>query len=157
MSEDGNDPGQKVPGEYHMTSSLPIRPVKIVADDAATYEELVAVIPKADNDFLIGQLKAKATVEQAHLAWIETLQQRIEEKDKQLAEAKTKAAEKPAGVDPLGGVADAGTAGGDPQEDWKQAVAEKVAAGKDKASAIRAVVREDPELHAAYLASVNAG
>ncbi len=121
---------------------------------ATTLKQLREACPKADNDFLCGQLEKEATVDQARAAWIDEQNSRIEASKKQLEEAKAQAA-KP-GVDALGGGSDANKAtAADPIAAFDQAVAEKVKAGMPKPRAISAVVKADPDLHEAYLAAHN--
>jgi len=132
---------------------------------AGTLRELKAACPGADNDFLCEQLDAEATVTIAQKAWTVAQNVRLESQQKQIDELKaeadkikadTEAAAKKPGVEALGSGSEtkAGSDVSDPIAAFNEAVAEQVKAGKAKAEAVRAVVKADPDLHAAYLEAV---
>ena len=146
---------------------------------AATLEQLEAACPGAKSDFLIAQVKGKATCEQAQTAFIKSLSAEVGALNEKLvaAEAKATAAEarateaegKAKGVttttttkgkhDPLvekgkGSTADDEAA--DPTAKFDALVATKVAGGMKRQQAVAAVVNENPELHAAYVEAHNA-
>lgn len=115
-----------------------------------------------DARFVLDQLKRNATVEQAASAWMDTLAARLSARDEELAKAKAekpadKPADKPAaGVDAVVGKSKPTTpGGGSAAEQWKAAIAEKVAAGMSHAKAASAVNRERPELREALVAEAN--
>lgn len=137
---------------------------------AATYAEIVAACPGATAEFICDQLKAGATVEQSSkdfMAW-QALQ--IEAGKKQLAEmqaaadAKAKAdaeaaaaakAKESLGVDPLKQGAAPGASSESAWDEFQAAVDAKVAKGMPRPKAVAATVRENPERHAALVASAN--
>lgn len=140
---------------------------------AATWAELKACCPGADAEFLGKQLDANATAQAATTAWMNELQLRAEiaaeekakadaaraEAEKQAEEARAEAekakAAKP-GVSVLGGGKSKATGEGNAIEDFCAAVDAKVKAGLNRTKATAAVVRDNPELHAEYIAAVNA-
>jgi signal peptide peptidase SppA len=127
------------------------------APKAATHREIKAACPGCDNDFVIAQLDAGATLDQSMRAWMAEQNTRLAASKAETEKAKA-AATKP-GVEPLpnGGKAGAkASSGADPIEAFNEAVAEKMAAGMKKPKAIQAVVRENPELHESYIAAYNA-
>jgi len=132
--------------------------LKVSGPQAATYEQLASAIPKADNDFVVSQLKNKATVEQARDAWTAELQGRLEAKDKEIADAKAKAAS-PGIKKALGtGGADPEAGGGewdDPVAEFNQRMGKQMAAGKTRQQAIRSVAKGDRRLHEAMLRATN--
>lgn len=127
---------------------------------AASFEDLTACLPGADEKFICSQLAKKATLDQAQTAWMEEQQRRIEAKEKELSEAKAAAesaqAKKP-GVKGLSELGDTKAASDstDAIAEWNAAVSAKLAIVKDKAKAVRAVVKENPELHKAFLLATN--
>jgi len=136
----------------------------VTAPKAVTIKELRAGCPGADEKFLVAQIEREATLPQAQHAWMEEQSKRLAAAEKAQAEAEAKAkakeeadAKRP-GVDP---VSESGSGKGDDNTDalarWNEAVAAKEAQLKDRGKAIRAVVREDPDLHAAYIAAANEG
>lgn len=127
---------------------------------AATYAELKAACPGADPAFICSQMEAGATVEAAAKAWTAEL---VSQRDKAAADAAAARAEaeeakaklaRP-GVQPLGGNDGKQADGADPVAAFQAAVAEKVKCGLTKSKATAAVVREQPDLHAAFVASQN--
>jgi len=145
------------------------------AANPATFSEIVGACknckPTSSADdalFVADQLAKGATVAQARDAWDDTLTSRIDARDCELNAAKVELAKKQTqqqaslvngnGVKPLvdggkgGSVAEESS---DPIAAWNEAVAEKMKAGKSKASAISALVKENPDLHQSYLAAFN--
>lgn len=131
----------------------------------ASIAEIKSACDGCDNDFVVAQMESGATAEQANSAWMKVLSARTkaaEEKaataEREKAELLAKSAAPRTGVDPVGsltgGLAPETT--GDPIATWDDAVAEKIKSGMSKPKAISALVREEPELHKAYLAAVNA-
>jgi len=139
---------------------------------AATLDELKNCCPGANADFLVAQLDAQATAEQASRAWMGELQKKAEsaevtakeaadakaEAEKQAAEAKAEAENakngKP-GVEMLGGGGE-GEGHTDPKAEFEAAVDEKMKTGMNKADAVKAITKANPELHAAFVAAHNA-
>lgn len=141
---------------------------------SATLQELKAGCVGADADFLLAQLEAGATVEQAQ-ANFKFVSDLKASHAKQLADAKVEATAgtlKTTGVDPLGS-GDESTKGkkgqqgqaethdDDPVAEFNALVAEKMAkstnpnAIEKRQAAIRAATRENPVLHARYLQAQN--
>ena len=110
---------------------------------AATYQELKAACLGADAAFIVSQLDANATIDAATSAWMVEQNKRIE------------AAKQRPGVDAVGTKPSKGDGRGDAIQIWNDAVEEKVTAGLSKPKAVAAVVRENPELHAAFVAASN--
>ena len=130
------------------------------APTPATYADLAALCGEGETAFICAQMKANATIEQAGTAWTAHLKQQLDVARAEAATAKAEAEEARAkltkpGVPPLGSAAGKSDAA-DPVAAFKNAVNEKIAAGMAKAKAMSMVVRENPELHAEYLAAVNA-
>lgn len=134
--------------------------VATVVPESATYEQLVASCVGADPAFLCKQLGAKATVAQAMGAWMAEQNARLsaarEEADKAKAQSK-----KP-GVEPIThGKGKDGKAAfeGDPISAWEEALEAKLAKCGNRAnarrSAVTALVKENPELHQAYIEAYN--
>lgn len=134
----------------------------------ATIPEIEAACDGCDEAFVLAQLKAQATLSQAQAAWTKVLAQRVKDAtaradklETEKKELETKASER-TGFDPVKPKIDADAkpktdAGGDVIAQWEEAVAAKVAKGMPKGRAISAVVKENPELHSAYLDAYNAG
>lgn len=135
---------------------------------AATLDELTVACPGASAEFLVEQMKAKATKEQAASAWMKQLTDDAEASKKEASEAKAKLEkaeakkepDKPGdeGISPLGVGSSASALAasgetGDAVEMFDRAVAEKMAANMSKKKAIRAVVKENSDLHRAFKAS----
>lgn len=137
----------------------------------ASYQDVVAGCPGADETFICDQLSRKATTEQAQRAWLETLSERVRIRDDEIDQLKAENAELKEKVEGKARVASAtgtdglgtedGTASGDDAGDpiagFESAVKEKVAEGMDRPDAIRAVAVGNPDLHRAYLEAVNTG
>lgn len=130
------------------------------ATKAASYDELAAALPKASAEFIVAQLKNKATVEQASKAYVADVEARAEaaEKAQADAEAKAKAAAGKTGVEALGAGKGKGAEGfdGDPQAAIDELVDAKVAAGKARHVAFREVCAARPDLRAALVEAANA-
>lgn len=126
------------------------------APQAATFEQLKAQCIGADAEFIVEQLGKKATIEQARTAWMETQQARIESRDKQIEDAKTKTAAPGNKAVTEAGKGTAPEASSEnPADDWNDAVAAKVKAGLPRAKAIAAVNRENPGLREQMLKAHN--
>lgn len=130
---------------------------------AATLEDLEICCSGADNEFLIAQLKKKATLDQAQTAWMEEQQQRLDAKQAEVDKLKAEKKKKP-GVEPLSDGSGNGNGGrkitsddGDPVAAFNAAVVEKVKGGMPRRRAVQAVSRDDRDLHQAYLAATNPG
>lgn len=127
------------------------------AAPAARFEELKAGCPGGDNDFLVAQLDAKATLEQAQKALMAEQAKRIEAAEKERDDAK--AAQKTGGVDPVGtGNLKGGSgnaAGGGGVDEFNATVQEAMKGGLDRRKAVMRVARQHPDLHQAYIAGTN--
>lgn len=125
----------------------------------ATYAELKAACVGADPAFLCAQMESAATVENAVKAWMGELTQRADAATAAAAESKAeadKAKSQKSGVEPLGSGSSASGSTSDPVAEWHTAIDAKMAAGLTKTKAAAAVVRQQPDLHAAYIEAVNA-
>ena len=132
----------------------------------ATYHELTAICGGDEQSFICSQLAANATADAAACAWgAELRKQRDEarqaaatakaEADTARAEAEEAKAKAKSGVSPLGSQTGKKN-DADPIDAFRDAVNAKMAAGLPKQKAVAAVVRENPELHQAYIAAANA-
>ncbi len=166
-------PPQSLLGERRNNEEKIIMSDTITAPKPATWQELKNCCPGADAEFLGKQMDAQATVENASKAWMGELQRRSEsdaqarkdaeaakaEAEKQAADAKAEAEKAKAGkpgVEVLGGGGGKVEGEGDPRAEFEAAVDEKLKTGLSKPEAIKAVVKSNPELHAAYVEAHNA-
>ena len=127
-----------------------------LATPAATFDELVAGLVGADNDFIVVQLKKKATMDQARADWMAEQNKRLEAVQRERDDAK--AAGDVPGVDPVGtgnvkGQRGANAAAGG--HEFTAAVAEAMKGGLTRRQAVKQVAKADPEAHRAYLAATN--
>jgi len=120
---------------------------------AATYDEIVAECPGADNAFIVEQLAAHATADDARRAYAKRQSEEVAALKAQMVAAMSGGLGV-AGVN-AGAKASADSAG-DPIEAWETAVGGEMANGKSRRDAIFAVVRERPDLQAAYIEAHNA-
>lgn len=130
------------------------------APQPAAIADLKAACPGADNDFLVAQLTAAATVDNAAKAWTAELATRLVASQKETATAKAAAtpAKPKEGAQVLTTGSNNSDAGGstDPIVAWNEALAAKIRAmNGNRARATAALVRENPEMHTAYLAAYN--
>lgn len=141
------------PQQPQQPAQQPQQPAASSNEPPATLAQLREACEGADNDFLVAQLEAEATLSTAQKAWMAELKRRLDAQTTQ----QPAAANKPRrGVDPLPeGPAATGEGSDDPIVAWNEAVAAKMRAGMKKRQAIRAVLAEDPELHEAYLTAWN--
>lgn len=137
----------------------------VVADVAATLAELKKELPDSDAAFREECQESGATVAEAKDFWIATLGKRLDEKDAELATAKTDAAaaaaavppQKRSGVSPIPTsttVSDAAQTG-DPIARWQALVEKHKAGGRDNAAASRLANMEDPDLRKASVVAHN--
>jgi signal peptide peptidase SppA len=134
--------------------------------EPATYAEIAAICGADEQAFICSQLACNATIEAASRAWgAELKKQRDEarqaaatakaEADAARAEAEEAKAKAKSGVAPLGSPTGKKQTDNDPVSAFTDAVNAKISAGLAKPKAVAAVVRENPELHQAYIAAVN--
>lgn len=129
---------------------------------AATLPELQAACPGASADFLLEQIGASATLEQAQKAFITKLNSRMAELNQQNDTLAQALPTKKPGVAPLNATADpnattASVETGDPLADWdRQVTALLPQHGNDKRAAGRALGKQNPELYASYLVAYTA-
>lgn len=127
----------------------------------ATLAELKAACVGADSNFLVAQMEAGATIEQATRAWMAAqsaeLAQVRAEAEQAKKDAEAAAAARP-GVEPVteGGGGKQASAPVNATEQMEEIIAGKVAKGKAHHVAVREACRENPELHAAWVAEHNA-
>jgi signal peptide peptidase SppA len=132
------------------------------APKAATLTELKAACPGATPAFVLEQLEAQATVNQAAAAWMKLQQEEIGKLKQQNEELAKQQAEPPAKkpgnkpIESTGKVPEGNQSVGDAIAEWDEAIATHMKAGKSKAEAARQVVKENPELRAAYVEAYNA-
>ena len=136
-----------------------VPPVQAIGPHPATLADLRQGCPGADNDFLVSQIEAAATLAQAQSAWMKIQSDRNAALQKQVDEAKqtAEAATKKPGVQALGtdGGSDEPGFDGDPIAAFNAAVKAKVQGGLSRQQAIRAVCVADRPLHEAYLQAAN--
>ena len=135
--------------------------------EAATTADLKLAFPDSDAAFREECTELSATLAEAHELWATSVTKantKLAEDNKAQAEkiaeleAAAKAKEEVPGVEALGVSAEADAKGvsGDAAAQWKEALAAKMEVIKDKGRAMAAVVKENPELHQAYLETYNA-
>lgn len=131
----------------------PLRPAP------ATLNELKEAFPKASSDFILAQLSAGSTMEQAAKAYSRQLEEELavtRQQAQDLRDAKSveRTVQKVDGIKADGLKADGG---GDSSPDAFKALVEKhVKAGLPRHKALAQAVKEDPEGHAAFLEDHNA-
>lgn len=137
------------------TTPTPVAPpAGLEALVPATLAELKAKFPESDAVFREKCLEGNFCMASATDAWIAELSSTIAKNDADLEQALAQA--KKPGNQPVGtSPASASATEGDPIAAWNSAVATKVQAGMNKATAIRKCVHEDPEGHRAYLDAHN--
>jgi signal peptide peptidase SppA len=123
------------------------------APKAATLQELKIACDGASPEFLLKQLEAGATVEQAMKAYMAELRQAKEAAEAQAQKAveQAKAQASMPGVDPVSAGSAPAKETGDPVSQFNAAVADHIKTGLTKAQAIRKVAIEQSDLHAAYV------
>lgn len=121
---------------------------------AATYPELKAALVGADPAFIVAQLDAGSTLDQARSAWMAEQQSRIAAAQQQANEAKAAGAK--TGAPPLTTTTKTASApAGDAIATWNERVAAEVKAGRSRADAVRRVSAADPDLHQAFIGAYN--
>jgi ATP-dependent protease ClpP protease subunit len=140
---------------------------KVESPQPADFHGIKAACVGADDTFICKQLERKATAEDAAKEWTAELANRLETKQEEVdaANAKAEKAEAKAKETPPDkpGVPALGTGKkkddedtqGDPGAAFMLKAEQKVASGKGRAAAISAVKKENPELHQAWIDSVN--
>lgn len=152
----------------------PPTPAAAAAPRAATFQELKAELIGADASFLVAQLEASSTLDQARKAWMGELNARNQASAKAADDARkaAEAAAKKPGVDPLpGGSATAAEgASGDAISAFDALVDAELKAMGGRAAerstslsvatprgrAVIAAAQKNPEAHRAYLLAYNA-
>ena len=119
----------------------------------ASFDDIVAECPGADSAFIVEQLAAHATADDARRAYAKRQSEEVAALKAQMVAAMSGGLGV-AGVN-AGAKASADSAG-DPIEAWETAVGGEMANGKSRRDAIFAVVRERPDLQAAYVEAHNA-
>lgn len=132
------------------------------APQAAGYADLKAALPEADAGFMIEQLDAKVTVDQARAAWAKHLADQVKARDEQIAALKAQATQaatgpaKPAaGVAPLASAAAPSAPIDNAAGEFERLVTEQMKAGSPRHKAVRDVARRNPDLRAAWIHEVN--
>lgn len=142
------DPSTPVSKRKHMSENTIAAPV------AASLKELKDACVGADDAFITTQLEADATVAQATVAWMAEQRARLTALRQEAAAGTigpiaSSLATNQSGARP--------SAAADPIGAWNAAIQAKLAAGRSRQQAIKQLVREEPELHQAYIAAYNAG
>jgi len=127
----------------------------------ATFADIKACCPGATSDFICSQLERNVTLDQAQSNWMEHQNKLITESRAAVEEAEKKLAAKAEaealGVPALGnGGAKPQEQSGDPLAEWPALLAKHEARGLSKQRALSAAVKENPELHRAYVEAHNA-
>jgi protease-4 len=141
----------------------PISKESIMTDDVKTgstapqpvsLEELELFCPGADNEFILGQLRKKATEDQARSEWIDEQNKRLADASKKLKESEEK--KELFGAEPVKEPeAKKTNFGGDARAEWFDAIREKERQGLSRPRAVRAVANERPELREALIEQAN--
>lgn len=125
----------------------------------ATSAELRAACPGATSDFILAQLEAGATIQNAQAAFIAEQQKQVELAQKEAEEAKAKAEQAEAASKLPGNQAvqtdhsqSNDWSGGGARAAWKSAISEKTSRGMSNQDAAVAVDRENPGLREAMVA-----
>lgn len=131
--------------------------VAAIQPQPATVMDLEQHLPKASGEFKIAQLKAGATLAQAMSAYVACADAQIAAQAQEIADLKAKQAmpgNQPHGESktPSGNAAQSGV---DAVAEWNAAVSAKVAQGMTRAQATSACVKENRQLHAAFVAASN--
>ena len=123
---------------------------------AAGFEQLVAALPKADNDFLVEAIKKKLSVDQARDAWTQRLQEQLAAKDQELAAARAAGLQKKPGLTPvIGSLAKTEGEDENPVALFDQQVRQRMNSGLSRQQAVIAAARARPDLHRAFLEATN--
>jgi ATP-dependent Clp endopeptidase proteolytic subunit ClpP len=151
----------KLQGEKQMSAEVKPEVKAEVTPKSVTMKELKAACPGADNDFLVAQMEAEVTVNQAQVAWMTEQNKRLESAKAEVVATKTASVQ---GVAPVKTRAATNTAGGnagsgdegDAIEQFNSAVSELMDSKKmDRLAAIRNVVQKNPQLHKDFLLASN--
>jgi ATP-dependent protease ClpP protease subunit len=158
------EPRKQEPANMADTNSAPAAPAEPTtapAPQPAAFADLKAALPEADAGFMVAQLDAKATVDQAKAAWTKHLADQLKAKEDELAKVlaeKPQPPAEPSGVPPLSSAS--GSAGSgvieNAGEEFERLVAEQMKAGTPRHKAVQNVARRNPDLRAAWLEQVNA-
>lgn len=141
----------------------------LLAKPVLSAEQLMSACPGAKSDWYLAQLQSGATLETAAKSYVDLLRLELKTKDETIAAQaadidalKTQLAAKTNGTGKHAAMTEkvAGqtetAATGNAVARWDQALAEKMSAGVSKQKAVQALVREQPDLHKAYIAEFNA-
>ncbi len=124
---------------------------------AATLAQIEAACPGADSNFTLAQLKANATIEDVRINWATKLQADLNasraENEKLKAQAEKPGV--PAIKDAVKKPEEAAAFEGDAIAAWDEALSKKLAMGMKPDVAVKALSREQPELHKAYIETYN--
>lgn len=120
----------------------------------ATVNEIRAACAGADSDFIVAQLSANATLDDARSAWIAKQAEQNAALQKEIETARTAKPGVPGLVDRSTAKA-TDTSGASASDQWHALIGQKIAAGMSKPRAIASAVRENPDLHTEYLAEYN--
>jgi len=119
---------------------------------ASAIGKMKAALPNASSHFILSALESSMTIDQARTAWLE---QTVASQSKQIEALKSAQATAP-GAKPLGAGANLSKqAIADPKAAWEAAIKSKAEGGMSRAKATSAVVKDQPELHQAYIEACN--
>jgi len=128
-------------GDYFTNPPSPITESDSMS---ATASELKTALPKAPAEFILSQVLAEATIDQARAAWLDHREKQLDQRERQAP-----------GCD---GLSDTGRVSNqsdsDPSE-FTRLIDEQIAAGRSRIDAVSLVGRKHPDLHAAFVASRN--
>lgn len=123
---------------------------------AATLAQIKAACQNADASFVMAQLEANSTLDDVRANWSAKLQSDLAASKAENERLKA-LAEKP-GVAPVTGSGkkpEQASFDGDPIAAWDIELSKKLALGMKKDAAVKTLVREQKDLHAAYIATYN--
>jgi signal peptide peptidase SppA len=141
-----------------------------VAKPVLSAAQLEAAFPGASAEWQLAQLRAGANMETAATAYVDLLRTELKAKDAKIGELNTKVetleaqlkaktgstGQHGAQTEKVNAAGQAESAGGSAVARWDQALAEKIGTGMSRQKAVAALVREQPDLHKAYVAEFNA-
>ena len=160
VTDDGTSATQNVPVVTYSASTLNVGP------QPASLEDLELHCVGAGQDFIMSQLKEKATIDQALSTWVETLNKQIAAAERRVIELEAeveqlksdaKAAADVPGVEPDEVEPDDTERGGTARDQWNALIKQQVDAGMSKQKAARAVSKSHPELRELVVAEANEG
>lgn len=142
------DQARRVAAAWQPAAYFTNPPISETDSMSATIADIRAACPSAPADFILGQVEAGATVDQARAAWLDERERELAEREKQLAR-------QPSGVPPLSAAGKSGPPAETGDGDFAGMVQALVDEGTPRCEAVRRVGRRYPDLHAQYVADAN--